>query len=122
MDLEVAYAFAQQSELQQNILEIYNQFENELGEYREELSLLNDINNQELASKLRSLMIEYFNIGHNWNFSKKQICLLQKYYEANILLSRCLYNDLIPNYISEEVAETILLPIAEIEKRKQSNS
>jgi predicted NACHT family NTPase len=64
-------------------------------------------------------MIEYRNIGHDWQFSDEQKERLQQYYDANKLLVDCLNSDC---YVSREVRleieETLLLPIAEIEQRR----
>jgi predicted NACHT family NTPase len=64
-------------------------------------------------------MIEHRNIGHNWQFSKQQKELLQQYYYANLLLVDCLNNnsDVIPA-VRSHIEETLLLPIAEIEKHR----
>ena len=80
-----------------------------------------EINSQDWAEKLRKLMIEYCNIGHNWQFSRYDCLLLEEYYHANVLLLYCLYysdyhlTDSVQNKIKDE----LLLPIAEIAKRKE---
>jgi hypothetical protein len=64
-------------------------------------------------------MIEHRNIGHNWQFSKEQIGLLRQYYDANKLLVDCLYNaSNVTPVVRSHIEETLLLPIAEIEKHK----
>jgi predicted NACHT family NTPase len=72
--------------------------------------------------KLRAVMIENCNIGHQWEFSEQQKEQLRQYYNANKLLANCLNSEC---YISregrQEIEETLFLPIAEIEKRKQLN-
>ncbi|MFN6571142.1 NACHT C-terminal helical domain 2-containing protein [Dendronalium sp. ChiSLP03b] len=74
---------------------------------------------KDLAEKLRLMLIKYRNIGHDWKFTQRQKDLLQQYYNANKLLVDCL------KYASEEVRshieDTLLLPIAEIEKRPFKN-
>ena len=71
------------------------------------------------TEQLRVVMIEYRNIGHDWQFSDEQKERLQQYYDANKLLVDCLNSDC---YVSREVRleieETLLLPIAEIEQRR----
>ena len=70
---------------------------------------------------LRSLIINHRNIGHDWQFSNTQKDLLQKYYDANKLLVDCLHSDCyVSRAVREEIEETLLLPIAEIEKREQA--
>ena len=76
-------------------------------------------NFKELSEKLRIMLVKHRNIGHDWQFNKKQEELLDKYYYANKLLVDCLNSD---SYITPEVRsyieDTLLLPIAEIEKHK----
>jgi hypothetical protein len=74
----------------------------------------------DLAEQLRGLMIEHFNIGHDWQFNNEQKQLLQQYYDANKLLVDCLNSDCyVSRDVREEIEETLLLPIAEIQKRQQ---
>ncbi len=72
-----------------------------------------------LAGELRLMLIKYRNIGHDWKFTERQRYLVQQYYNANKLLVDCL------NKASEKVRshieDTLLLPIAEIEKRSFKN-
>ena len=64
-------------------------------------------------------MIKYRNIGHDWQFSNKQKELLRKYYFANQLLTQCLHRECyVSREVRQEIEETLLLPISEIEKRK----
>ncbi|MEQ9666955.1 NACHT C-terminal helical domain 2-containing protein [Coleofasciculus sp. G2-EDA-02] len=64
-------------------------------------------------------MIQYRNIGHNWQFSDSQKQLLKQYYDANKLLVDCLNSDCyVSQEVRQEIEDTLLLPIAEIEKRK----
>ncbi len=73
-----------------------------------------------LVEHLRDLMIQYHNIGHNWQFSKEQMELLEQYYDANLLLVDCLDSDCyVSREVRQEIEDTLLLPIAEIEKRKK---
>jgi predicted NACHT family NTPase len=68
---------------------------------------------------LRNAMIKYRNIGHNWPFTPTQIELLQQYLEASFLLVNCLNsNCYVTRSVREEIEDTLLLPIAEIERRK----
>ncbi|WP_059002296.1 NACHT domain-containing protein [Leptolyngbya sp. NIES-2104] len=69
----------------------------------------------EWFDELRDIIIEHRNIGRYWQFTEVQIELLQKYYDANKLLIECLSH----SEIKKEVEETLLLPIAEIERRKK---
>jgi Effector-associated domain 8/NACHT domain len=70
-----------------------------------------------LAENLRVKSIEYRNIGHQWHFSSEQEELLQQYYDANLLLINCLNCAcLINGAVRQEIEDTLLLPIAEIDK------
>ncbi|MGB3638513.1 MAG: NACHT domain-containing NTPase [Rivularia sp. (in: cyanobacteria)] len=76
-------------------------------------------NVKEISEKLRVMLVKHRNIGHDWQFNKKQEELLTKYYYVNKLLVDCLNSD---SYVTPEIRsyieETLLLPIKEIEKRK----
>ncbi len=67
--------------------------------------------------QLRSAMIQYRDIGHDWQFTPEQKDLLSQYYDANRLLIDCLNSDC---YVSREVRQEIesglLLPM-----RKEAN-
>ena len=69
------------------------------------------------TKQLRSVMIVYHNIGHDWQFNEQQKELLEQYYDANKLLMDCLNSssDVTPA-VRSHIEETLLLPIAEIEK------
>jgi predicted NACHT family NTPase len=74
---------------------------------------------QDWAEKLRTVMIEYRNIGHNWSLTLAQIQLLQQYLEASLLLVNCLNSSCYATRsVREEIENTLLLPITEIERRK----
>lgn len=70
------------------------------------------------TTKLRAIMIEHRNIGHDWKFSDEQKQLLQRYYEANKFLVECLkisYPDA-HHPVRQEIESTLLLPISAIEQ------
>ena len=66
---------------------------------------------QAWAKELRKVMIKHRNIGHKWEFSQKQVDLLNQYLTANQLLVDCLNSEC---YASREVREgiekTLFLP------------
>jgi predicted NACHT family NTPase len=65
-------------------------------------------------------MIAHRNIGHDWQFTDDQKQLLQQYYDANLLLVECLNSDCyVSRSVREEIEATLLLPMAEIEKRRE---
>ena len=77
-------------------------------------------NGQNWAKKLNSAMIQYCNIGQNWQLSKQQGKLLHQYYYGNELLVDCLNRSCyVSRHVRQEIEETLLLPSAEIEKRKK---
>lgn len=77
-------------------------------------------NNKIWTQKIRDVLVEHYNIGHDWKFSEKQKEKLQQYYDANLLLVNCLNSDCyVSRSVRQEIEETLLLPISEIEKRKK---
>jgi predicted NACHT family NTPase len=77
-------------------------------------------NGKNVSKTLRTLLIEHDNIGHDWKFSKTQLQLLQQYYDANKLLVDCLNSDCyVSREVRQEIEDTLLLPMSEIEKRQQ---
>ncbi|MBD1920858.1 NACHT domain-containing NTPase [Microcoleus sp. FACHB-831] len=71
------------------------------------------------GKKLNVLMINYRDIAYNWPFSYEQEKNLAEYYEATLLLMECLDSDCYASVeLRYQIEDTLLLPIAEIEKRK----
>jgi hypothetical protein len=107
------------SEFQQSLRQLGDQLPDALND-EEKFLEWSQANGHTWIEQLRCLMIKHRNIGHDWQFSDKQKEMLEQYYEANLLLVECLNSDC---YVSREVRsqieDTLLLPIAEIEKRKQ---
>ena len=80
-------------------------------------------NGENWLQQLRQLMIEYRDIGHDWQFTEEEKTIFKEYYYANQLLIECLnvnYSE--KDCFWQEITESVFLPIAEIEKRKQSNN
>lgn len=71
-----------------------------------------------LDEQLRLMLVKYRNIGHIWKFNHQQRELIQQYYDANQLLVYCLKDA--SEKVRSHIEDTLLLPIAEIEKRKLS--
>jgi predicted NACHT family NTPase len=70
--------------------------------------------------QLRDFIMQYQNINREWQFSNQQEKALKQYYLANRLLVHCLNSDCyVSREVRQEIEDTLLLPIAEIEKRKQ---
>ena len=73
--------------------------------------------------QLRAVMIEYRNIGHNWQFSDQQRDALKCYYDANQVLVDCLNSCWdVAQPVREEIENTLLLPIAELRVADQTRS
>ncbi|BBD65049.1 hypothetical protein NIES4072_12870 [Nostoc commune NIES-4072] len=69
-------------------------------------------------------MMKYCEIFHNWQLSPEQIKLLLKQYrDGNRLLVDCLNNATsnVSPEVRSHIEDTLLLPIAEIEKRPFKN-
>jgi predicted NACHT family NTPase len=78
-----------------------------------------EVNGQTWTEELRNTMISYRNIGRDWQFSYQQRKMLWQYFYANQLLVDCLSNCCyITPGIRQELEDTLLLPIAEIEKKQ----
>jgi hypothetical protein len=74
-------------------------------------------NGKAWVKKLRIIMIEHRNIGHDWQFSEAQKEKLRQYYEANKLLVDCLNSDCyVTKATRQYIEDTLLLPLSEIEK------
>ncbi|MEG4145920.1 NACHT domain-containing NTPase [Microcoleus sp. Pol12B5] len=74
-------------------------------------------NGQVWTRELRQIIISYRNIGHDWQFSEQQKSLLRKYYDANKLLVYCLNSGCnVSPAVRQEIEETLLLPIANLQK------
>jgi len=69
------------------------------------------------TEQLRTVIIQYRNVGHDWQFSDGQHQLLKDYYNSNLLLVQCLQQ---ARYVSREVRQeieaTLLLPQAELKQ------
>ncbi|NEP03931.1 MAG: hypothetical protein F6K25_10770 [Okeania sp. SIO2G4] len=79
-------------------------------------------NGQACSDKLRKLIIKYRNICHYWQFNDEQLFALRDYYYANGLLFNCLNSDCyVSRKVRQEIEDTLLLPIAEIQKRNTAS-
>jgi predicted NACHT family NTPase len=68
-------------------------------------------------------MTKYRRIRQRWNFNEREKQLLNQYDYANKLLVNCLHSNCDITYKTrQEIQKTLLLPIAEIEKRKQEKA
>jgi hypothetical protein len=77
-------------------------------------------NGRSWTEELRGLMFKLCHIDRDWQFSTQQKELLNQYYDANKLLVDCLNSScVVSDEVSKEIEDTLLLPIAEIDKRQQ---
>ncbi|HEY9901048.1 MAG TPA: NACHT domain-containing NTPase [Candidatus Sericytochromatia bacterium] len=69
------------------------------------------------TEQLREVMIQYRNVGHDWEFSQQQKEVLKQYYNANLVLVDCLNSDCYVNReVRSQIEKTLLLPVADIER------
>ena len=69
-------------------------------------------NGEEWSSEFRQFMINYRNIGHNWQFTNEQKEKLDLYHEANQLLVECLNSDCnVSLEVRQKIENTLLLPL-----------
>ncbi|MEH1887520.1 NACHT C-terminal helical domain 2-containing protein [Nostoc sp.] len=70
-----------------------------------------------------SMMKEYRGIRSRWNFNEGEKELLNQYKNANKLLLNCIHsNTELTSKCRQEIENTLLLPIAEIEKRNRETA
>jgi predicted NACHT family NTPase len=64
------------------------------------------------TDEVRQAMIDYRNIGHDWQFTEAQKIQLQCYFEANQLLIDCLHSDCyVSRDVRQQVEESLMLPV-----------
>ena len=67
----------------------------------------------------RGVVATHRNFAHNWKFTNEQVSALKDYYDSNLLLVECLNSGCyVSREVRQEIEDTLLLPIAEIEKLK----
>lgn len=71
------------------------------------------------TEQLEMIMADYYNMWQEWQFTPIEISKLKDYDTANKLLFDCLNSSSsVSSLVKQEIDEALLLPIAEIEKRK----
>lgn len=112
------------NKLDPNLRQALQELKNELPNSNQDRQRFQEAwqaNRQTWCEKLKAVMIKHQNIGHNWQFSNEQKELLRHYYNVNQLLVECLNSDCyVSREVRQEIEDTLLLPIAEIERRKQN--
>ena len=62
-------------------------------------------------------MIEYLNIGHDWQFTDEQKRQLERYYDANkFLVDLMKIEGAVSDDVRAEIEDTLLLPWAELHR------
>jgi NACHT domain len=69
-------------------------------------------NQTKLSDDLRSILIRHRNIAHDWQFSGSQTRKLDLYYQANLLIVKCLKQCHTNLQTRKEIENTLLLPLA----------
>jgi predicted NACHT family NTPase len=118
-DLDRACALAcalarrlESTELQESLQQLKDRLPDTSSENHENFALWWQVNGRDWAEKLRDVMIQHRNIGHDWQFSESQKKLLQQYDEANKLLVDCLNSDCyVSREVRAEIEASLLLPI-----------
>jgi len=108
--LDLSRSLDHNSKLTRSLQELKDELPQDLAD--EEVYRWWQENSQAWMEKLRTVMIEHRNIGHDWQFNESQKKLLQQYYDANKLLVDCLNSS---RYVSlevrQEIENTLLLPV-----------
>jgi len=113
--LDLAHNF--DSELKRNLQEIRKQLPKVSADDRENSKRWWMENGQVWTEKLRTVMIEHRNIGHDWKFKDEQKQVLEQYYAANKLLIGCLNSDCyVSRDVRQEIEDTLFLPLSEIDR------
>ncbi len=72
------------------------------------------------ANQVRAVIVFNHKIGgETWNFTDEQNKLLRQYYDANLLLLECLNIGYVSYEVRQEIEDSLLLPLTEIEKRRK---
>ena len=113
--LALARAHALDFELERALQQLKEQL-SDSAEDGERFSAWWKAKGQAWTEQLRSVIISYRHIGHNWQFSDQQRDALKHYYDANQLLVDCLNSArYVTRTVREDISQTLLLPIAELE-------
>ena len=115
LNLYLAQGFDHQ--LYEVLLTLKERLPREENTHRRELIQWWEANGESWSEDFRNAIIRYQNIGHDWQFNEQQKTLLEQYYRANQLLTECLHHECyVSPEVRQQIEETLLLPIAEIEK------
>ncbi len=121
LDLDIAFAIAFSSDfslfrvlsldIRDDVLrQVLQSIKDNLPKSREDFYQWWDNNGVEYVRELRKVCIDRRNIGHDWQFTKEQVELLNQYYAANLLLVECMNRSYVSKQVREEIESTMLLP------------
>lgn len=69
--------------------------------------------------QLRQVMIEHRNIGHDWQFTERQLQQLQRYYDVNKFLVELMnIKGAVSNTVRAEIEDSLLVPWSELQRRQ----
>ncbi|GET44341.1 NACHT C-terminal helical domain 2-containing protein [Microseira wollei] len=81
------------------------------------------VNNDDWSKQIQIILNNYRNLGNSWQPNDKQKEILKNSYDANKLLMDCLNSSTsVSDEIRRDIEDPLLLPIAEIEKRKREKA
>ncbi|MFB2919084.1 NACHT C-terminal helical domain 2-containing protein [Aerosakkonema funiforme] len=109
-------------ELEKDLQQLYNQLPKRYSQGAMFKQWWRD-NGWKVTTQLTNLINKHRNIGRDWQLNKHQKGLLKEYYDANRLLIECLNSvcEVTPE-VRQEIEDTLLLPIDEIERQKSNKS
>jgi predicted NACHT family NTPase len=90
LDLKFAIELIDDVDCINQIRKIYNEFSNSIDEFMENLKPFSEAKKYPWGIPLRTLMIEHYNIGHEWPWSTAKRRDIEKYYQSNKLLVDCI--------------------------------
>jgi predicted NACHT family NTPase len=123
LDLEFAIKLIDDLDSINLLKEIESKFSESIEDLMENLKHFTELDNYVWVEQLRSLMIERYNIGHNWSWTVAQSKEIEKYYLSNKLLVNCINsNENHDDQIKEYIKCTLLMPISRIEKYKPEST
>ena len=100
-------------ELARELQKMKQQLSN-LGRNKQQFQQWWQVNGKAWTEHLKQRIRLKRNIGHNWQFSQQQKQILKQYYDANLLLAKCLTTSLfVSREVREKIEHTLLLPLIE---------
>lgn len=118
------------SDLKTALKNIREQFQYEIGSsyHKARFYQIDRLNNWwkshglDWTERLKFIAINYFDIRRDWQLDQAQYILIMNYYKANTLLVKLLNSTVVNRKVRQEIIESLLLPIAEIEKRNREKA